>query len=263
MSSSIKLVRALSVFYEEYIEPFDANSWLLIVAILTVIYFAWLSTEVQDIHRTIWIFDNHRFRRHNSLLVSVFSSAPAQPQPERTAASETVTNSENQGQEEGNSASTVDAPSEPVPPSVEEAIGEVYNATRREGALQQMTINSLQESIENVISETFQDSGGPQEIIRQMDMDRRNNMELRYRPSTSAQARTLDADNSASTENCSNENSENEQISKTRSNPGAEAVPETPSGNADGEFTVKLKYLNEDVKIVKASLNEVLKDFKS
>lgn len=256
MSSSVKLYKALTLFYEEYIQPFDANSCLVVVAILTVIYFAWLSTFVHDIQRTVWIFDSHRFRRHNSLLVSVFSTSSQSRQQSPQTAGETSEEPEadNQGQTESASVTEIVTPQEPAPPTVEEAIDEVYTLTGQQRALEQMTIDSLQENIESVISETFQDPG-PQQIIREMD---RTEMELRYRPSTSAQARSLEADNSASTENCSNENSENEKISKTRSTD----INETKPTN-DSEFTVKLKYLNDNVKIVKAKPNEALKEFKS
>lgn len=255
MSSSVKLYKALSLFYEEYIQPFDANSCLVIVAILTVFYFAWKSTEVQEVARTVWIFDNHRFRRHNSLLVSVFSTtSQSRQQPAPETIGDTVVSEGDQGQESA-SVSEIVAPHhhEETPPTVEEAIDEVFTLTGQQRALQQMTIDSLHENIDTVISETFQDSG-PQQIIREMDRD---DMELRYRPSTSAQARSLEADNSASTENCSNENSENEKISKTRS-----TSDENTAAN-DSEFTVKLKYLNDDVKIVKAKPSEPLKEFKS
>lgn len=249
MSSSLKLFKALSLFYEEYIQPFDANACLVIIAILTVIYFAWQSTAIQDIQRTYLVFDSQRFRRHNnSLLVSVFTQSPQAQQNPSVTGSETA---DNQGQQQQESTSGAPPPPEPIPPTVEEAIDEVYTLTGQQRALEQMTIESLHENIESVISETFQQDPGPQQIIREMD---RNDMELRYRPSTSAQARTLEADNTASTENCSNENSENEQISKTRSN---------ASTSDESEFIVKLKYLNDDVKIVKAKPNEVLKEFKS
>ncbi|KAL5283383.1 TMUB2 family protein [Megaselia abdita] len=258
MSSSIKLYKALSLFCEEYIQPFDANSCLVIVAILTIVYFAWTSTEVTDVARTVLIFDSHRFRRHNSLLVSVFSTSRGQQSPQETV--ESTVETEGQTVENTSSSSTVlITPQEPTPPTVEQAIDEVYTLTEHQRTLEQMTIESLQENIENVISETFQQDSGPQEIIREMDRDR-NDMELRYRPSTSAQARSLEADNSASTENCSNENSENEQISKTRSigDTSASATKTT----SDSEFTVKLKYLNDDVKIVKAKSSEALNEFK-
>lgn len=251
MSSSVKLYKALSLFYEEYIQPFDANSCLVIVAILTIIYFAWLSTEVREI-QTVWILDNQRFRRHNSLLVSVFSTtSQSREQPQQATEESAEADSEDQGQTESASVNEIIAPQDPAPPTVEEAIDEVYTVTGQQRALEQMTIDSIHQNIESVISETFQDPG-PQHIIREMDRE----MELRYRPSTSAQARSLEADNSASTENCSNENSENEQISKTRSS------TDTKTTN-DSEFTVKLKYLNDDVKIVKAKPNEALKEFKS
>lgn len=252
MSSSVKLFKALSLFYEEYIQPFDANSCLVIVAILTILYFAWLSTEVHEIQRTVWILDNQRFRRHNSLLVSVFSTtSQSREQPQQGTEASADADSEDQGQSESASVSEIIAPQDPTPPTVEEAIDEVYTVTGQQRALEQMTIDTIQQNIESVISETFQDPG-PQQIISEMDRD---DMELRYRPSTSAQARSLEADNSASTENCSNENSENEQISKTRS------TTDTNATN-DNEFTVKLKYLNDDVKIVKAKPNEALKEFK-
>lgn len=255
MSSSIKLYKALSLFYEEYIQPFDVNAYLVIVAIFTIIYLGWLSTELQNI-QSVWIWETPRSRRNNSVLVGIFNTRPRS----QTQSRGTVTTdggSPNQELEGTQSSSVTEetAALDPVLETVEQTYNDTYTANEEHRVQTQMTLNNLQENIDHLIGETIQDPV-PQQIIREMDRD---DMELRYRPSTSAQARSLEADNSASVENCSNENSENEQISKTRSK--TDTIATTDSDNT--EFTVKLKYLNDDVKIVKAKPNEILKDFKS
>lgn len=256
MSSSFKVFRGFSLFYEEYIQPFDANAYLVIIAILTTLYYGWRSTEVQNI-QSVWIWELPRFRRNNSVLVSIFNSRSSSPTHGTTLSAgqspEETVNSTTTASDSAMNTNTVPPPL----PTVEEAISDAYTVTEEHRIRAQLTINTLQENLDEIISDTIQDSV-PQQIIRQMDGD---DTELRHRPSTSAQARSLDADNSASTENCSNENSENEQISKTRSTTDTNATTITTTDNS--EFTVKLKYLNDDVKAVKAKPNDVLQDFKS
>lgn len=75
-------------------------------------------------------------------------------------------------------------------------------------------------------------------------------------------------------ENCSNENNENENISKTENrsssneskhNDSRETVRNTTGSQESDvkqEFRIKLKYLNDELRLVKGSPNEAIGDFK-
>lgn len=80
-------------------------------------------------------------------------------------------------------------------------------------------------------------------------------------------------DKAANTENCTNENSENgnvfEDLPYDSSEPAvAEPVTATPIESSqqieskESEFRIKLKYLNDDLKLVKGCPNEFIGDFK-
>lgn len=127
---------------------------------------------------------------------------------------------------------------------------------------------------------------GPQEIIRNMD---RNSDEidgggLRQRRWTGAPATEVPSTDAAAanTENCANENSENgnifEDIPVGSSTEAASSSPPmsrnqfvappqsnirtTTNSRIIDEFRVKLKYLNDDLKLVKGSPDEAIGDFK-
>lgn len=81
------------------------------------------------------------------------------------------------------------------------------------------------------------------------------------------------ADKSANTENCTNENCENGNVIEDIPPPSIlPAMPELrqrttvhssmPFGGIDDEFRIKLKYLNDDLKLVKGTPNEAIGDFK-
>lgn len=70
-------------------------------------------------------------------------------------------------------------------------------------------------------------------------------------------------------ENCTNENNENENISKTEIKPSVvvgngDSQPEQQANldNRDDEFRIKLKYLNDELRLVKGTPNEAIGDFK-
>lgn len=134
---------------------------------------------------------------------------------------------------------------------------------------------------------------GPQEIIRDMDSDRTADG-IRHRrvttnlvPTTSV-ASSSSHDNeaaTANTDNCTNENSENGNViedittdtidgsftqAAVASPPSLSIQPQLSncSGGDEGiesrenEFRIKLKYLNDDLKLVKGCPSEAIGDFK-
>lgn len=82
----------------------------------------------------------------------------------------------------------------------------------------------------------------------------------------------LQTGDSAHADNCSNENNENENISKSEENrmqgeplkPTKATAPPIaePENELNEEFRIKLKYLNDDLRLVKGCPNEEIGDFK-
>lgn len=136
-------------------------------------------------------------------------------------------------------------------------------------------------------------SSGPQEIIRDMDSDRTTDGIRHRRTATNLVPTSSVASSSshdieaatANTDNCTNENSENGNVIEDIATDDIDApfpqsaLPAPPShsvqqqvinctdgdgasDNRENEFRIKLKYLNDDLKLVKGCPSEAIGDFK-
>jgi len=213
---------------------------LIAIAAVVIVYFAWKSTEVRENFNETDLSDIH----NNEFLSNIG-----------------------------------------VAPSLQDVLEEVSNLAMS-GATR---INSS--SSDTHTTETQQNNdNGPQEIIRNMDstidepistgavrrrhmpfftqngFNENNSSEIGMRRENLNIQATGD---STHAENCSNENNENENISKSESNKNQnDQIKNNGNNNTNtpnsknNEFVIKLKYLNDDLRLVKGSPEEALGDFK-
>lgn len=113
---------------------------------------------------------------------------------------------------------------------------------------------------------------GPAAIIRDMDRD----LETNPTPSSSTlptdsvspttSSTVVDGTQTAEVENCTNENHENgskqANSESPSTNPELPLTPSTPSDPNEEPWKIKIKYLNDDMKVVEAKPSQSLGEFK-
>ncbi|XP_055377476.1 transmembrane and ubiquitin-like domain-containing protein 1 [Condylostylus longicornis] len=246
------------------------NIFIAIAAII-IVYFAWKSTNVRDLPTAVLIIENNRRR----LLENI--TRPQTTIPE--SISDTRNPSVNQRTEILNN---IEVPA----PSLHDVLDEVSDLALSSGS-------RISSSSTGTNSEILEDNDtGPQEIIQNMDstIDEPHSSEgiRRRRLAFYSQENQTESNSnenvirrenlnlntsgdSTHAENCSNENNENENISKSElsrnQNDQLDGLVQTVNtannqNKSDDEFRIKLKYLNDDLRLVKGNPQEALGDFK-
>lgn len=111
---------------------------------------------------------------------------------------------------------------------------------------------------------------GPEAIIRAMDMDRDVVPPTAARgvspPDNDRATETAAAGNTEEVQNCTNENNENgskqaEEVTSAET-PTAESTPPPAPAVNEEAWKIKIKYLNDDMKVAEAKPSQTLKEFK-
>ncbi|XP_055849919.1 transmembrane and ubiquitin-like domain-containing protein 1 [Episyrphus balteatus] len=283
----------MRLFFEELLIGFELKNFLIALAVLFIVYLAWESTYVRDYRvqpNAVLIIENNR-----RLLVDIGGSSalnsgdlrprtdwtlePVVPdastsssvRPETSTENNTTT-SNNIAQSEGtNSVQQIPEP----PPSLEVVIEEVHDLASVRQQLNENVYRTL-ESFEEGISELLEDNSGPQEVIAAMDTSeglRRRRLGFEQieaevaASSSSTQAASVDGGGGDSTDSPVNpEISSNEKKSEPVGNvevgEDCLAKKESTPAEKNDEFRIKIKYLNDDMKLVKGTPNENIGDFK-
>lgn len=97
------------------------------------------------------------------------------------------------------------------------------------------------------------ENGGPEAIIREMDRD------LEDINTSSENSPERENSEQSELENCANENSENDHRMGQGSEDVARPIVQIPEENA---MKIKLKYLNDDLKVVEGKPSQTIGDFK-
>lgn len=130
-------------------------------------------------------------------------------------------------------------------------------------------VDRLRRHAENLIHRLVTEDG-PEAIIRQMDQDLPD--EVPSASTAAANSTTMTAAEEA--QNCTNENNENvnkqqggQQPDRDATDGGSERAAEEEQGQIQGAidedpWKIKIKYLNDDMKVVKAQPSQTLGDFK-
>ncbi|XP_055908489.1 transmembrane and ubiquitin-like domain-containing protein 1 [Eupeodes corollae] len=289
----------MRLFFEELLIGFELKNFLIALAVLFIVYLAWESTYVRDYRiqpNAVLIIENNR-----RLLVDIGTSTQHDLRPgtdwtlEPVApdASSSHRPSETETATENNSSTTARNIDPPVssstttnsvqqipepPPSLEVVIEEVHDLASVRQQLNENVYRTL-ESFEEGISELLEDRTGPQEVIAAMDTSeglRRRRLgfeEVEAAVRTSSSSSPPEGGNGDgggdSTDSRVKEDSSSKPSDSVSVGVGAAEVGEkcaakqdpTPINRSD-EFTIKLKYLNDDMKLVKGTPNENIGDFK-
>lgn len=265
-------------FFEDIGEQFAHLLTAFISAI--IVYFAWKSTYVREERfqpSTVLIIENSRRR-----FVEPSSS-------ENVRSSSSLSNYSNATEE-----ADIELERNPSPDhipishnqSLQAFINEVNIASSDNNANQIVNLETIEQELDGLLDDI---DTGPQNIIAAMENPDRGETLRRRRIAFYEGARNTDIQSEGNTEtqptvnrrenlnlqagdqtdnshadNCSNENNENENISKIESKPTAigDGGPSNVNEVKPDEFRIKLKYLNDDLRLVKGSPNEAIGDFK-
>lgn len=279
----------MRLFFEELLIGFELKNFLIALAVLFIVYLAWESTYVRDYRvqpNAVLIIENNR-----RLLVDIGASSqrdlrpgtdwtvepaatpnpsssgrPAEGVNAESVNSTSSSNNQSTQNDEESSANNVQRIPAP-PPSLEVVIEEVHDLASVRQQLNENVYRTL-ESFEEGISELLEDNSGPQEVIAAMDTSEG----LRRRPigfvqevvgATAPAASTEETrrgsggdatDSRLTAETCSTDD-------KPKSGDEGTASSAPPTERND-EFRIKIKYLNDDMKLVTGSPNENIGDFK-
>lgn len=282
----------MRLFFEELLIGFELKNFLIALAVLFIVYLAWESTYVRDYRvqpNAVLIIENNR-RLLGDIGVSsqrdlrprtdwtLESTAPdgisSESRPSETTGTDinsTTTNNNNLTHQQNSTetVSNVQRIPEP-PPSLEVVIEEVHDLASVRQQLNENVYRTL-ESFEEGISELLENNTGPEEVITAMD----TNEGLRRRPigftsevlgvasaSTEATSSSADlTDSRVNAEKCST-NTNKKTSESSASNADDKHKFEANPTEKNDEFRIKLKYLNDDMKLVTGSPNENIGDFK-
>ncbi|KAJ6639085.1 Transmembrane and ubiquitin-like domain-containing protein 2 [Pseudolycoriella hygida] len=265
----------------------EVSHWFFLIFLSIVLYFAWRSTNVRDerIPRNLIIIESNRQRllgrvAQNPITISILHS---------TSQQSTVTNDIDDINTEDESITSEDtetnAPTSlhiEEAPTLEAILDEVGELTAA-GTFAQR--NRDREQIEIIREMDRDDTDG---IRHRRTAAQTNSTENDVATSATPSAQTStnfvtasksrlnhqdSTDKAANTENCTNENSENgnvfedlpyessvEAAAATAVATPVESIQQIES--KESEFRIKLKYLNDDLKLVKGCPNEFIGDFK-
>lgn len=267
--------------FAETIPP-EYQNYVFVVIAAIIVLLGWQTTYVREerLHPTaVLIIDNNRRR-----FIDLQATVDAVGRSSSSQSNYSNATEEAEIEVEGNNSSigSVEAAATTALQSIIDEVNDLAISDESPPHYNQ-SLHPLEEEIEELIEDI-----GQRRIIEAMDgpdtaegLRRRrlafyeNDRTSQNHEGTSTNRRenlnvhpTDQVDNSHA-ENCTNENNENENISKTEIKPSVvvgngDSQPEQQANldNRDDEFRIKLKYLNDELRLVKGTPNEAIGDFK-
>lgn len=281
----------MRLFFEELLIGFEFKNFLITFAVLLIVYLAWESTYVRDYRvqpNAVLIIENNR-----RLLVDIGASSQRdsrpstdwllEPESSDRANSSDARTSESGSTETNSTTSTnnnnlahpqrvlsvnnIQRIPEP-PPSLEVVIEEVHDLASLRQQLNENVYRTL-ESFEEGISELLDENAGPQEVISAMDRSdglRRRSIgftsEVLGASSSTEVSSGGDNDSINSRLNAENNSTNKKTDENVFKKESEEKKEKSNPTEKNDEFRIKLKYLNDDMKLVKGTPNENIGDFK-